>query len=216
MNNSDIIIRKFKNEDRKAVKEICLETSFLEEPRGFFLDDDEILSNLLYLYYTDYVPESCFVAVHDGKVIGYLIGSKNVKSMDIKFNLKVFPCIILRIIYRGLLFRKHFLIFIFNVFKGFFNGDFSFPDFCADYPATFHVNIDAGYRGLGVGSRLIENYLNYLKENKTKGLHFGTMSEEAKEFFLKSGFRLLFETETIYLRYYFKRKLPYYIFGKKL
>jgi ribosomal protein S18 acetylase RimI-like enzyme len=105
---------------------------------------------------------------------------------------------------------------MFNVFKGFLNGDFSFPSFSRDYPATFHVNIDTEYRGQGVGSRLIENYLNYLKEEKIKGVHFGTMSESAKKFFLKLGFELLFETETIYLRYYFKRKLPYYIFGKKL
>ena len=105
MNKSDIIIRKFKNEDRKRVKEICLDTSFLGEPKDLFLGDDEILSNLLYIYYTDYEPESCFIAVIDEKVVGYLIGSKKVKTMDKKFKLKVLPRIVLRIIYKGVIFR---------------------------------------------------------------------------------------------------------------
>lgn len=183
MDKSDITIRKFANGDKKRVKEICLETSFLGEPREFFLDDDEILSNLLYVYYTDYEPESCFVALNDRRVIGYLIGSKSLKSMDMMFNLKLLPRIILRIVYKGLLFRGNFLKFLLNVLKGCFNGDFSVPDFSRDYPATFHVDIDSKFRGCGIGSMLIENYLKYLKSNKVKGVHFGTMSEGAKTFF---------------------------------
>ncbi len=216
MNKTDITIRKFEIGDKERVKEICLDTSFLGEPREFFLDDNEILSNLLYVYYTDYEPESCFIAVEGGRVVGYLIGSKNLKAMDMMFNLKLLPGIILRVIYKGLLFRRNFLKFIFNVLKGYFNGDFSIPDFLRDYPATFHVNVDSEYRGCGIGSKLIERYMEYLKEKKVKGVHFGTMSEGAKKFFLKVGFKLLFQTETVYLKYYFKRKLPYYVFGMKL
>lgn len=216
MRRPEIAIRKFKSEDREAVKKICLDTSFLGEPRDFFLNDDEILSNLLYIYYADYKPESCFVAVKDEKIVGYLISAKDVKAMDRIFNLKILPRIILRVIFKRLLFRRNARSFLFNVLKGFFKGDFSVPDFSEDYPATFHVNIDAEYRGCKIGSKLIGLYLEYLKQNKIKGVHFGTMSEGAKVFFSKLGFELLYQTETIYLKYYFKRKLPYYIFGKKL
>ena len=90
------------------------------------------------------------------------------------------------------------------------------PDFSKKYPATLHINIDKGHRESKIGTRLSERYLSFLKDSKIKGVHFGTISEGAKRFFTKAGFDLLFESKRSYLRYYFKRDTPFYIFGKAL
>lgn len=74
MLNNNIFIRKFNNCDRKDIRRISCDTAFLEESRKVFFDDDEILADALTLYFTDYEPDSCFVAVKNDKIIGYIKG----------------------------------------------------------------------------------------------------------------------------------------------
>ena len=56
------LIRPYQKEDRPSVRRISCETAFLDADLHDFFSDEEILADALTLYFTDYEPESCFVA----------------------------------------------------------------------------------------------------------------------------------------------------------
>ncbi len=216
MFDNNISIRQFTKSDRRDVRRISCDTAFLGADNKLFFDDDEILADVLTLYYTDYEPQSCFVAVEKAQVIGYIIGAKDTNQMDVIFNKKILPKLIVKAFVRGIFFRVKNLKFLLHIAISFLKSEFAMPDFSKQYPATLHINIDGNFRGKRIGEKLIEHYLDYLKEEKVAGIHFGTMSEGAKKFFLKTGFSILFKREHSYLKYIIKHNTPYYILGRKL
>lgn len=216
MNGNDIVIREFRSIDREKVRRIACETAFLEENREDFFDDNEILADALTLYYTDYEPDSCFVAVHSDTIAGYIIGAKDVKMMQQIFNIKIIPKLIIKTISKGLFLKKNIRKFLMHVIISFFKGEFFTPDFSRQYPATLHINIDKDSRKHKIGTALVERYLNFLRENRISGVHFSVISESAKTFFTKLGFAILFEGKRSYLRYYLGKDIPCYVLGKRL
>ncbi len=210
------IIRKFSKRDRKYVRRIACETAFWGSSRHDFFEDDEILADLLTRYYTDYEPDYCFVATYNGSVIGYLVGAKNLSVMNRVFYFLIIPRLFLKSVIRGLFFKKNTIKFLYHCMISFFKGEFSAPDFSLKYSATLHINIDRDFHGFGIGRKLIDKYLDFLKEEKVKGVHFGTTSEGAKAFFAKMGFKLLLTKKRTYLKYKTGKEENFYVFGKKV
>ncbi|NQT22229.1 MAG: GNAT family N-acetyltransferase [Candidatus Omnitrophica bacterium] len=216
MPESTIVIRKYSLKDREAVRKISVETAFSGEDRHNIVTDDEILADILTLYYTEKEPASCFVASSDGRTIGYLTGAKNKKYMQRTFNAKIVPELISKSITKGIIFERRTLNFLLHLLISFFKGAFSTPDFSRDYPATLHININKGFRHRGIGTQLMFSFLDFLKTNGINGVHLATASENAKVFFVKLGFTVLFEKRIDYLKYVTGRSMPYCVFGKKL
>src|SRR5438309_144638 len=75
--SSYILVRPFEKRDRESVRKICCDTAYRGQPIERFLSDREVVAELLTAYYTDYEPDSCWVAEHEGKIIGYLTGCRN-------------------------------------------------------------------------------------------------------------------------------------------
>lgn len=211
----EIFIRKFRPEDRSEVRRISCQTAFLGMPIKDFIDDEEIIADALTRYYTDYEPESCFVAVAGDRIAGYLTGSKNLNAAK-KINNKIVGDLFLKIFNKGLFVRVNTWRFVSRVVLSFFRGEFNAPNFSNAYPAVLHINIDRDFRGQGIGSKLIARYMLYLEENAVTGVHFGTISEKAKIFFLKNGFHVLLERDRSYLSAYSGYPVKYYIFGKRI
>jgi len=210
------IIRKFKSSDREAVRSITYNAAFLGEPAAAFFDGEEIVSDALTLYFTDYEPQSYFVAEVEGGVVGCLAGTKN-KNMSEKVSRnKIWPYLLRKALLSGAFFKKKNLAFIFNSLSSIFRGEHKIPDFTAEYPATLHINIKDGFRGKDIGSMLMDAYLDYLKEEGIPGVHLATMSDRAANFFSKQGFVLLYKGTRSYFRHILHRDVPLYIYGKKL
>ena len=69
-----------------------------------------------------------------------------------------------------------------------------FQDLFAEFPAHLHINFHPDARGKGLGSILINHYLNYLKINKVMGAHLVTSPDAQNvKFYLRLGFN---KTET--------------------
>jgi hypothetical protein len=68
----DYETRPYRRSDRNAIRELCCETGFLGEPIDPVFSDRELFADYLTSYYTDWEPESTWVGVVDGKVVGYL------------------------------------------------------------------------------------------------------------------------------------------------
>lgn len=212
-NDPAFIIRKYSFRDRAAVRRICCETALMGEPSAIFFDDNEIFADALTAYFTDYEPESCFVAEYDNNVIGYLLGSKDTRRMDKIVAGKIAAPLLIKALRRGALIHKKNVKFLFRVFLSLMKGEFKTPVFSKDYPATLHINIIKEYRMAGIGSKLINAYLDYLRAQEVKGVHFATMSDKAGQFFSKLNFQLLFHGQRSYFRYFLDKNIPVYIYG---
>ncbi|MBF0123520.1 MAG: GNAT family N-acetyltransferase [Candidatus Omnitrophica bacterium] len=210
------IIRKYDARDRSMVRQICCQTALMGEPSVIFFDDDEIFADALTLYFTDYESGSCFVAEYENRVVGYLLGSNNMKRMDQMTVKKIVLPLLIKALRRGTLLHKKNMAFLFHIFLSLVKGEFKAPIFLIDYPATLHINIIQEYRALGVGSKLIRAYLDYLKEEGAKGVHFATMSEKACPFFKKNSFQLLFQGHRSYFRYFLGKDILLSIYGMRI
>lgn len=210
------VIRPYQKNDRPSVRRISCETAFLGTDFHDFFSNEELLADSLTLYFTDYEPESCFVADLDKQVIGYIIGSKDVRRTEKISNSKVLPYLLAKAWRSKIFFNRRTLRFFLYILRSGIRGEFFMPDFSREFPATLHINLDRNSRGQGVGGALIDRYLEYLRENKVSGVHFGAFSEPARNFFLQHGFQELFKSKRTYFKPYIGKEINFYIFGKKL
>ncbi len=211
-----IIIRKFEVRDRGAVRKIVHDTALMGESAAIFFQGEEVLSDAFSLYFTDYEPESCFVAENNAEVTGYLIGAKSKSRAEAVFARRIAAPLLLKALRQGIFLKPKNLIFILGCLKDLLINGMRTPDFNRRFPATLHVNIKNGFRGQDTGSRLIAAYLDYLRKEKIPGVHLATMSEGGANFFLSQGFELLYKGRRSYFRQVLKRDVPLFIFGRRL
>lgn len=211
----EVLIRPYKTEDRKVIRHINYETSFLHKPH-LFCEDEEVVADALTLYYTDYEPGSCFVAEARGEVVGYIIGTLDIKRMNREYGFKILLPLLIKAVVRGVFFNRKTYSFLINSFKSYAKGEFSTPDFTLQYPSTFHINVQEGFRGQKIGSRLILRAVQLIRENNVAGVQFSTMSEEPKEFFINMGFHVIYQSRRSFLRYALGHDTPFYLFGMKV
>lgn len=212
----DVIIRQYRRQDREFVRGIAWDTAFVGKPAEIFFSGKDTLADFLTLYFTDYEPESCFVAENNGRVVGYIIGANDTQKLSLIFLFKIIPRLLLKAILTGDILKRKNLRFLLNLLVSLARREFSMPDFSKDYPATLHINVDKDFRHLKIGSRLISEFLSYLAKEKIRGVFLATMSERAAKFFSKEGFSLLYTVGRSYFRYLAHKDMPVYIFGKRL
>ena len=210
------MIRSYRKEDKSSIREISFETAFMGRPADVFFTDQEILADYLTLYFTDYKPGSCFVAEADAGVVGYLIGAKNERTLGRIFLLNILPRLFFKALLRRTFFNSKNRAFVFHCLKSYFKGEFQTPDFSKEYPATLHINIRQGFRGQGVGVRLLGVYLQYLALQKVKGVHMSTMSSEAVVFFQSQGFEVLCQRPRSYFRTLLGKDIVVTTLGKRI
>ena len=215
MEVTNIKIRNYQIEDRDIIRKISLESILLGEYKASIFDD-EILADILTIYFTDYEPLSCFVAVKGNQVIGYIMGAQDVRKMRRLMKYKIVPRLIYKALGRRQLLRRNNLILIKNIISSYAKGEFISPDYSKEYPATLHINIRAEYRRQNLGSLLVDYFLDFLKRKNIRGIHFGVMSESAKDFFIKLNFNILFTGKYSFPRYFLGENIPHYILGKQI
>jgi GNAT superfamily N-acetyltransferase len=211
-----IIIREFRSGDRDYVRRIASATAFVDRDKIRYFFDEEVLADALTIYFTDYEPESCFVAESDNKVIGYILGTKDSCKMDRVSMRKIIPKLFFKSLTRGVFFDFRNLKLFLSIMLSLLKGEFFSPDFRPEFPALLHINLDKDFRGTHIGSELIRHFLKYLRGTGVTGVHLATFSPGAYIFFKKAGFNLLFQGKRSYLRPYIGRDLDFYIFGMKL
>ncbi len=212
----EYIIRKYRDRDREAVRKICLDTAVLGEPVDVLFDDRDIAADILISYYTDFEPGSCFVAVSGEKVIGYLAGCVDFSRRRRAMLLSIIPRVLARAASRSVLFRKKTFLLGKSFAPALIRGEFRRPDFSIDYPASLHINVETGFRGRGVGPGLLDEYVNYLRVKKIKGVMLETKSRKAAKFFESAGFKVLYSHRISYLQYCGCADATLFVMGKKI
>lgn len=172
---SPVVIRGYDSSDRAAIREICRQAAS-EQPDPLFHEDLELGPLLLADYYLDYEPEQCFVADVDGRVVGYILTSKNTQDYFRVLKRLILPRLALRLLWKlmSLQFRNR------STYKALWwklvaglgphrRDELTLP--ISEYPAHSHRNVERAYRGKGIGHLLAVRQHDHLREQGIKGMH---------------------------------------------
>ena len=182
-----IAVRSYEPRDRAELRAICHATGFMGEPADWYWRDRESFADACTGYYTDQEPESSFVAVRDGRVVGYLTGcvdTARAPSMaDVSARLVLRRALLLRPGTAGFFWRA-----LFDTLRdrGLPSGDLR----DARWPSHLHINLLPEARGAGAGALLMRSWLARLASLGSPGCHLGTFAENrnAIAFFERMGF----------------------------
>ncbi len=192
-------VRPYRPEDRPRVRWICSETGFIGNPQEAVFIGREEFADLWSSYWTDYEPESAFVAALEGRVEGYMLGCLDTRKQEKIWNQAILPRVARRLIrpawWRHSINRR----FIRAMVRSRLNHEFSAPlkEIVAEYPAHLHTNIaDPAMRGLGLGGAMMRALFDYLRQNNVRGVHLGTTSHnrQAVPFYEHVGFTVLHQS----------------------
>jgi GNAT superfamily N-acetyltransferase len=183
-------------------------------PADAFFSGKPFLQDALTAYFTDYEPESCFIAEEAGQVRGYLLGTVDISRMSGEFRKKIAPRLVGEFFLGGIAFNRKNARLFFNLAASFFKGEFREERF-PGYPATFHINMAEGSRGNGAGSVLVDAFLAHARQEKAAGVFLCTMSG-AGGFFEKKGFTLLADHPRSYLSHVTGGIVRARVYGRKL
>jgi ribosomal protein S18 acetylase RimI-like enzyme len=188
----DLHVRPFQAGDRADLFRIGADTANYGGPIEAYLDDRNLFLDLFYRYYTDYEPEHSWIAEVDRLAVGFLTGCTDTQRSERVTRKELVPGVI-----RSLLRGKYrlgwkTLRYAARIGLQALRGEMTEVDL-AVYPAHLHINMDAHYRGLGLGRRLIEAYILQLKQLGVPGVHLMTTSLNVAACILyeRMGFQLV-------------------------
>ncbi|MCR4407655.1 MAG: GNAT family N-acetyltransferase [Anaerolineae bacterium] len=197
VNPTDVLVRPYRPEDRAGVRRVYADTAFFGEPVEAFFDDRELFADLGVSVYTDCYADYIFVADSQGEVVGYILGSP-AGDADVRAHaIKSLPRVLGRLVTGHYRIGRKTLIHVgMNVWAGL--GGELLEVRSAAYPANLHINLEAGYRGQGLGMALIRAYLDKLRSGGVPGVHVVTTNrnEAALQLYRRAGFQLLQEKRT--------------------
>lgn len=172
---SPAVIRLYDSSDRAAIREIC-RLAASEQPDPLFHEDLELAPMLLVDYYLDYEPEQCLVAEVDGRVVGYMLASKNTEDCLRILRRRILPRVVLRLLWKviSLQFRNRstYKALWWKLVAGLgslWGGELALP--VHEYPVHTHRNVHPAYRGKRIGDSLSVKQHDRLREEGIKGMH---------------------------------------------
>ncbi len=200
---------------------ICCETGFMGEPIEIFFMGREIFADIWTTYWTDYEPESCFVAEADGRVVGYLLGCVDTFRQERVFKEEIQPKIFRKALLSGFFLHRKNWQFVFRSIRSWLKGEFKAPmkRIIKEYPAHLHINIaPPEYRGKGIGKALMLRYFDYLKGRGVRAVHLVTTSrnKRALGLYYHLGFSELFRSPLTLYEHIVNEPIEKIIMGLKL
>jgi L-amino acid N-acyltransferase YncA len=191
--DNPLVIRSYRASDREAVRQLCCQTGFLGEPIDPVYEDKELFADFLTTYYTDKEPESSFVLEIDGKICGYLLGSrKPLRNQFYSFrqNLRLFVRALTR--YSGYSDQsRRFIRWMIS------HGWREVPAAPRRTP-HFHINLQPEARKMSTTRALMSAYFSYLYrcgEKRVYGQIVTFASRRGEKMFERYGFKVMNRAE---------------------
>ena len=183
-------IRPYQPSDRAGLRQICCDTADAGQPVERFFPDREVFGDLLTDYYTEYEPQSAFVAENNGEVIGYLTGCVDTERFMRVMTWRIVPVVLLKALFRGTLWHPQTVRLLRANVSLWLKSGYRNSAALDDYPAHLHVNVREGYRGQRLGQRLVETFCERARAAHVRGVHAGVSAENprASHFFQEQGF----------------------------
>ena len=200
--------RPYKKADHDIVYDICLKTGDSGQDATAQFKDPKLIGHIYAGPYINLEPKSAFILEHDTGVCGYIIGALDSQSFFRKIKSKWLPNLKNQYIYPdefpSLWTKDEELIHLL------YHPEL--PEVLPDYPSHLHIDILPRAQGQGMGKELIDHFINYIKENGSKGLHLGLSirNKRAFQFYKKYGMhKLKQDSETIIMGISFGNSIDY-------
>jgi hypothetical protein len=135
------------------------------EPDPWRIPDGWIWAEFWTRYFTDRQWRHSWVAQRrfDGAVLGYLTGTEDVRRFD-AYTPFLLPGIVARVVRRRLMRRTESRRAILAMLRSLVAGELDVPPAVArDYPATFHTDLPAEARGLGLGQAMFALFIERMR-----------------------------------------------------
>jgi ribosomal protein S18 acetylase RimI-like enzyme len=185
-----IEIRAYREGDASRIAQICYDTGFMGESASCYWRHQASFTRVWLASYIEREPQSLFVALYNGVVVGYLSGC--VDSRDFPSVQQLRRRNALRY---GLYLRPATAPYFWRLLRDAVSvhGDSGPVVDLSRWSSHLHMNLLPEARGLGVGCQLLETFFDYLKASGSTGCHLGTVAENtaAVAFFEKNGFSRL-------------------------
>lgn len=191
------IVRPYHRGDREGVRRVYADTAFLGEPVEAYFDDRNLFADLGVSAYVDHFPDYAFVAADGAEVAGYIVGCPSGDAGVRRHALRALPPILGRALTGRYRIGRKTLAYVLDNARAGLRGELLEVNDPA-YPANLHINLDARYRGHGLGTALMHAYLDRLRQRGIEGVHLVTTdrNEAAVRLYTRFGFRLLQEKRT--------------------
>jgi ribosomal protein S18 acetylase RimI-like enzyme len=159
MNKIDI--RPYQAVDRAALRTLCCDVADRGEPIERFFPNREVAADLLTKYYTDYEPQSSFVAISDGRLVGYINGCMDNRRYGLVVFWLLMPPLLVKAFKQGVFFSPE----IGQMFRGMLKNwrrifvwrKKSFHS----HQGHLHIGIATDARGQQVGQNLVKTLVEY-------------------------------------------------------
>ena len=185
-------IRPYHPSDLTSLYKICLLTANSGKDATALFNDPDLIGHLYLAPYVLFEPEICFVITNNEKPCGYIIGTKNSQKFHSKCEKDWFPIL-----------RKRYPIaeasdesFDLRIIKKLHEGH-KVKNELLGYPAHLHINLLPETQGQGVGRKIMDAFINKLKELNVPSLHLevGKKNPGAIKYYEKMGFTIIKEYE---------------------
>jgi ribosomal protein S18 acetylase RimI-like enzyme len=190
----DTIIRPYQASDQATLLEISAETAYFGDPVEAFLEDRRLYNDAFARYYIEYETAMVWVAEGSMGLSGFLLGCADTSTHNRHWRNYILDKVLINVLRGKYRLGRQTAGFAFGMLAGMIRNE-AVPGDLSEYPAHLQIDVKKGFRGEGVGRRLIEAYLGQLRELNVSGVHLGTTShnQAACHLYEKAGFQLLDE-----------------------
>lgn len=179
-------IRPYRRDDLDALYEICLRTADNGADARDLYDDPALPGHVFAAPYALLEPDLCFVLVAGDDVpCGYVVGTCDSARFEARCEAEWFPAL-----------RRRYRLPAADdpsrdarMVRLIHSGHRSDPDL-AEFPAHLHIDLLPAAQGRGQGARLLEAFVQRLRELRVPALHAltGPGNPRAMRFYERSGF----------------------------
>ena len=185
------LVRRYRPEDREAIRTICADTGFLGKPIDPVFEDRELFADYLTSYYTDAEPESIFVSVIEDQVKGYMMGSLH-PQRQARYEARMLPRLVLRGLWRY--FQRPYNTASRRYIRWVLTRGRSETPFVPPNTPHIHFNILPEAQSVSRLREIVETYLAYLTSQGAGAVYGQVVSHgprRGERLFARYGFKVV-------------------------
>ncbi len=190
----EINIRHYQPSDQTSLCEVAADTAFFGDPVEAFLEDRRLFIDAFARYYTEHEAHMAWVAVTPQGLAGFLLGCADTSLQARQWRRYIISKVLVKALAGRYKLGRKTAGFAWGMLVGMVRGEPAQVDL-KTFPAHLQIDVEQAFRGEGVGRRLIEAYVEQLRQMNVIGVHLETTShnEAACHLYEKVGFQLLDE-----------------------
>ncbi|PYE54553.1 ribosomal protein S18 acetylase RimI-like enzyme [Deinococcus yavapaiensis KR-236] len=179
------MVRPARRTDFADLARVAYDTGFFGESARLYFPDETLFADL---WIRPYVPLALpgFVALLEGRVVGSILGAHDEGAYEAAIR-RVAPALALRAAFGGYPKLPACLPYLARLAR------YAVPHASPHaFPAHLHINVLASARGLGLGARLLDAYLDSLRQAGVRGVQLSATrrNEAALRLYESRGFRV--------------------------